>query len=160
MCINQGGSRKINKLVVVAVNDICQAIFSKKIWLYIFALLIILNANSLYIKDYSTGKIPDYAILVSSYICMAVLVINQRMISKKIVMTALKLCMGVGIFVLILYAVNPYNINVNIQWLLRVAVLILYFVISKSTSLTANTFNGININAIITNITLFFINSP
>lgn len=131
LCINQVGSRKINNLVVIAVNDICQVIFSKRIWLYIFALLIILNANSLYIKDYSAGKIPDYAILVSSYICMSVLVINQRMLSKKIVMTALKLCMGVGIFVLILYAVNPYNINVNIQWLLRVAVLIIYFVICK-----------------------------
>lgn len=131
MCINQGGSRKINKLVVVAVNDICQVIFTKRIWLYIFALLIILNANSLYIKDYSAGKIPDYAILVFSYICMAVSVINQRMISKKIVMTALKLCVCVGIFFLILYAVNPYNINVNTQWLLRVSVLILYFVICK-----------------------------
>lgn len=117
--------------MVIAVNDICQVIFSKRIWLYIFALLIILNANSLYIKDYSAGKIPDYAILVSSYICMSVLVINQRMLSKKILMTALKLCMGVGIFVLILYTVNPYNINVNIQWLLRVAVLIIYFVICK-----------------------------
>ena len=131
MCINQGGSRKINNLVVIAVNDICQVIFTKRIWLYIFALLIILNANSLYIKDYSAGKIPDYAILVFSYICMAVSVINQRMISKKIVMTALKLCVCVGIFFLILYAVNPYNINVNTQWLLRVSVLILYFVICK-----------------------------
>ena len=131
MCINQGGSRKINNLVVIAVNDICRVIFSKRIWLYIFALLIILNANSLYIKDYSAGKIPDYAILVFSYICMAVSVINQRMISKKIVMTALKLCVCVGIFFLILYAVNPYNINVNTQWLLRVSVLILYFVICK-----------------------------
>lgn len=116
---------------MVAVNDICQVIFSKRIWLYIFALLIILNANSLYIKDYSAGKIPDYTILVSSYICMAILVINQRMLSKKIVMKALKLCVCIGIFFLILYAVNPYNINVNIQWLLRMAVLILYFVICK-----------------------------
>lgn len=131
MCINQVGSRKINKLVVVAVNDICKVIFNKSIWLYIFALLIILNANSLYIKDYSAGKIPDYAILVSSYICMSVLVINQRMLSKKILMSTLKLCICVGIFVLILYAVNPYNINVNIKWLLRVAVLIIYFVICK-----------------------------
>lgn len=113
------------------MNDICQVIFSKRIWLYIFALLIILNANSLYIKDYSAGKIPDYTILVSSYICMAILVINQRMLSKKIVMKALKLCVCIGIFFLILYAVNPYNINVNIQWLLRMAVLILYFVICK-----------------------------
>lgn len=131
LCIDQVGSRKINNLVVIAVNDICQVIFSKRIWLYIFALLIILNANSLYIKDYSAGKFPDYAILVSSYICMAVLVIKQKMLSKKVVTTALKLCICVGIFFLILYAVNPYNINVNIQWLLRVAVLILYFVICK-----------------------------
>lgn len=116
---------------MIAVNDICQVIFSKRIWLYIFALLIILNANSLYIKDYSAGKIPDYTILVFSYICMAILVINQRMLSKKIVMKALKLCVCIGIFFLILYAVNPYNINVNIQWLLRMAVLILYFVICK-----------------------------
>lgn len=116
---------------MVAVNDICQVIFSKRIWLYIFALLIILNANSLYIKDYSAGKFPDYAILVSSYICMAVLVIKQKTLSKKVVTTALKLCMGLGLFFLILYAVNPYNINVNIQWLLRVAVLIIYFVICK-----------------------------
>lgn len=116
---------------MVAVNDIYQVIFSKRIWLYIFALLIILNANSLYIKDYSAEKFPDYAILVASYICMSVLVINQRILSKKIVITALKLCVCVGIFFLILYAVNPYNINVNTQWLLRVFVLILYFVICK-----------------------------
>lgn len=121
---------------MILVNDIHQTLLNKKIWLYILALLIIIDARSIYMSDYALGKLPNYLVLASSLLCVCMIIFSQGIVQWKYIAKAFRLCVLAGIFLLILYLVKPFNINVNIQWLLRISILLLYFIVCQDNRLS------------------------
>ena len=122
--------------MVIFVDDIRQTLLNKKIWLYILALLIIIDARSIYMSDYALGKLPNYLVLASSFVCVCMIIFSQGSVQCRHLAKALRLCVLAGIFLLILYLAKPFNINVNIQWLIRISTLLLYFIVCQDNRLS------------------------
>ena len=140
---------------MIFVNDIRQIVLNKKIWLYILAGLIIIDANSLYIKDYAIGRLVPYLVWGFSFICVCVVIFRGGIVSSRLVAKALKICVLTGIFLLILYLVKPFNVKVNLQWLLRITTFIFYFIVCKDNRLSLLTAYK-NIMVVIAIESLFF----
>jgi len=146
---------KVSKQKGIKIKDI--SISKDKLFLffqYIFAFSLILNTRSVYVHTPAMDWMNNFVVLLMAF-AVAGCVLTKNKFSRERTTWTLMIAVGVFLYLLLFYVVDPYKDSVFLKIIMEVMVLLLYcFLVEDRMQDTMRKFS--NIVVMIAGISLFF----